>query len=470
MKRFIVCFLVLLVLRPLAGQEVSDYDQQITAIRQLLESERFSAALVQAEALIQSGQEALLTSVEAEANLLAARAIIDDPTTDGRQQVRGIRYLQRAARLFAARRDAEAVDRVLAELSDLLGEPISLADLREDGSRKRRRLRQSDGLRVDQELQNALIDQQEATIAALTDSQYQQVLELQKRNAQLDSFEIISLEDSLLVARQNRRIDAQRAELDQRRQQRNFFILLAAAALVILAALYWRFLVSRRYQRLLTEKNESIRRAKERSDELLRNILPASVAAELKQHGKARAVRHAAVSVVFVDFKGFSELANRLEPDAIVQLLDEAFRQFDGICRTHGLEKIKTIGDAYMCAAGLPQDQDDHAQRAVEAALDMQTLLVNHPYFSARIGIHSGPVVAGVVGMDKFAYDIWGDTVNRAARLEVSGEVGEVNISLTTRDMLPAEAYEFTARGSVAVKNLGEIEMYFVRRRVRSEP
>ena len=203
---------------------------------------------------------------------------------------------------------------------------------------------------------------------------------------------------------------------------------------------------------------------------LMQNILPKETAAELKRYGKAKTRSYQEVTVLFTDFKGFSQIAEKLAPEALVEELDYCFREFDEIISRHGLEKIKTIGDAYMCAGGLPTPNEDHAYAAVKAGLEIQAFMARlkiersaakKPFFEARLGIHTGPVVAGIVGVKKFAYDIWGDTVNTASRLESCGEVGKVNVSQPTYYKIK-DKFDCTYRGKLAAKNKGEIAMYFV--------
>jgi class 3 adenylate cyclase len=221
---------------------------------------------------------------------------------------------------------------------------------------------------------------------------------------------------------------------------------------------------------VLFNRNKIIRQAKQRSEDLLLNILPAETAEELKKFGKARARKYDEVTVLFTDFQSFTKIAEETSAEDLVAELDECFQAFDEITARYGIEKIKTIGDAYLCASGLPTPSSTHAEDMVQAALDMQKFMTQFrikqrttkkPEFYCRIGIHSGQVVAGVVGKKKFAYDIWGDTVNLAARMEQSGEVGKVNISKNTYDLV-RHKFQCVHRGKVNAKNKGALDMYFV--------
>jgi len=215
---------------------------------------------------------------------------------------------------------------------------------------------------------------------------------------------------------------------------------------------------------------KTIRSEKERSDELLLNILPAETAQELIKYGKTTAKNYDEVSVMFADIKGFTKIAETMTAAALVEDLDQYFGAFDLIIEKYGLEKIKTIGDAYLCAGGLTGPEKGTPGDVVKAALEMQHYLEkekqeksdkNLSFFEVRIGINTGPVVAGVVGIKKFAYDIWGDTVNTAARMEQFGEIGKVNISEYTHSIIK-DNFNCTFRGNIEVKSKGMVAMYFV--------
>lgn len=219
----------------------------------------------------------------------------------------------------------------------------------------------------------------------------------------------------------------------------------------------------------LLEQTESARRD---SDKLLANILPPKVAEELKREGSVEPLFYDSVSVLFTDFVGFTAASQKMMPDELVSELDGCFSQFDEVARRNSLEKLKTIGDSYMCAAGLPTLSPTHAIDACLAALEFRAFMaqmaevkkaLGHEYWQIRIGIHSGPVTAGVIGTNKFAYDIWGDTVNTASRMESSGVPGEVNISADTY-LLVRDFFECESRGFVQAKGKGQLEMFFLRR------
>ena len=214
----------------------------------------------------------------------------------------------------------------------------------------------------------------------------------------------------------------------------------------------------------------AIYRGKRRSEHLLLNILPEQVAEELKDNGAAKAQLLDEVTVLFTDFKGFTEIAASLSPEDLVAEIHQCFSAFDAIMDKYGVEKIKTIVDAYMAAGGVPTPKNSHAQDVVGAALEIQQFMLEladekknkgEPYFEVRIGINTGPVVAGIVGTKKFQYDIWGDTVNTASRMESTGMVGKVNISESTYQLVKDD-FNCEYRGEVEAKGKGKVKMYFV--------
>ena len=217
------------------------------------------------------------------------------------------------------------------------------------------------------------------------------------------------------------------------------------------------------------EAEERLVAEHERSEKLLLNILPRSISDRLKAGQESIADGFAEVSVIFADIVGFTELSSKLPPDQLVNVLNEVFSRFDGLADEFGLEKIKTIGDAYMVAAGLPERRPDHALAAARMALGMRDALeaVNRAHgqhLEIRVGIHSGPVVAGVIGKKKFIYDLWGDTVNIASRMESHGVKGSVHVSSTTARLIEGE-FDLIARGAIQVKGKGEMETFLVERR-----
>jgi class 3 adenylate cyclase len=216
---------------------------------------------------------------------------------------------------------------------------------------------------------------------------------------------------------------------------------------------------------------EQLQQEKEKSDNLLRNILPEAIANELKSKGKTEARHYNEVSVMFVDFAGFTAIAAAMNPNELVEELHTCFSYFDEVTEKYGLEKIKTIGDAYMCAGGIPETNKTHANDMTNAAFEIMDYVESRyaakkaegkSYWRARIGIHVGDAIAGVVGSRKFTYDIWGDTVNTAARMESNSESGKINISAAAKEALKnSSAFAYESRGKVNVKGKGEMNMYY---------
>jgi len=270
-------------------------------------------------------------------------------------------------------------------------------------------------------------------------------------------------------------------ELHAKRQQLILKIMIGGSVFLLLLAFlfYWSFLQKKSALKELAEKNAIIVKQKEegekekkRSEELLLNILPIETAEELKNYGKAAPRHYKMATVLFTDFKGFTTIAEKLTPEQLVFELDHCFCKFDEIISRYGIEKIKTIGDAYMCAGGIPIRNRSNPVDVILAAFELVDFIENwkrekisngKEAWEIRVGIHTGPVVAGIVGSRKFAYDIWGDTVNTASRMESSGEAGKINISGETHAFV-SNFFDCTFRGKIIAKNKGEIEMYFVDR------
>ncbi|MBK6544802.1 MAG: AAA family ATPase [Saprospiraceae bacterium] len=209
---------------------------------------------------------------------------------------------------------------------------------------------------------------------------------------------------------------------------------------------------------------------KHKTDSLLLNILPEEIAEELKSNGNSKPRRHESVTIMFTDFEKFTMMSEKLTPEEIVEIVDHHYKAFDQIIEKHNIEKIKTMGDAYMCVSGLPRFNEEHAVNAIKAALEIRQFVKTYnayrdenglPFCNIRIGIHTGPVVAGVVGLNKFAYDIWGDSVNTASRMQSVSEPGKINISNTTFELIK-NRFECLHRGKIKVKYKADIDMYFI--------
>ena len=247
-------------------------------------------------------------------------------------------------------------------------------------------------------------------------------------------------------------------ELQRQKLLRNGFV--GGFAVVLLFAL------------LFLRQRNKINKEKKRSDELLLNILPSEVANEIKVNGRSKPKTFSMVTVMFTDFKDFTQVSQHISGELLVAELDYCFSAFDRIIQQYRIEKIKTIGDAYLCASGLPVTNFTHANDMISAAIELRNFMVERKKekeakgeipFEIRIGIHTGPVVAGIVGEKKYAYDIWGDTVNVAARMEQNSAAGKINISGSTYELVK-DKFNCVHRGKIQAKNKGEIDMYFVER------
>ena len=277
------------------------------------------------------------------------------------------------------------------------------------------------------------------------------------------------LEVALESEKKQKQIDLLNKDNAIQKIVRNSFVI-GFAVMLLFAIVFFR------QRNKINKEKKRIEVERQRSDNLLLNILPADVAAELKQNGKADAKQLNEVTVMFTDFKNFSGISEKLTPSELVNEIDIYFKAFDKIIGDFGIEKIKTIGDSYMCANGLVTEAKKSAIDMLKAAMEMQRFVRNRieerraegkEAFDMRIGIHTGSIVAGIVGIKKFAYDIWGDTVNIASRMESSGEEGKVNISGSTFQLIN-EHFNCTYRGKIKAKNKGEIDMYFVDQQILS--
>ncbi|MCY2687628.1 adenylate/guanylate cyclase domain-containing protein [Salinimicrobium sp. TH3] len=269
--------------------------------------------------------------------------------------------------------------------------------------------------------------------------------------------------------RTNFEVSQKQNEVDLLNQQRRYQKNIVVAAVIAVGLFMLLAVGLYRRNNFIRRTNLIIQREKNRSEHLLLNILPEETAAELKKNGKVQAKRFENVSVLFTDFESFTNYSESLSPEELVKSVDFYFSKFDKIVEKHGLEKIKTIGDSYMCAAGVPFPVPDHAERLILAAREMLDFVLEAKQqkqdrgvrFDIRLGINSGPVIAGVVGLKKFAYDIWGDTVNIASRMEACSETGKINISENTYKLIK-DKYKCEYRGEIEVKNKGKMKMYFV--------
>ena len=285
-----------------------------------------------------------------------------------------------------------------------------------------------------------------------------------------DSVMNVSTAQNMAGLRADYEVAQKQAEVDllnvQRDNQKLVVISIAVASFLVCLLAFGLY----RRNRFIKRTSAIIEKEKNRSELLLLNILPEETARELKKNGKVRAKKFESVTVLFADFKRFTMIAEKLPPERLIKTIDYYFSQFDKIMEKYDIEKIKTIGDSYMAASGLPFPYKDHASRMLLAAFEMtqfvketkENSLYDDADFDVRIGLNSGPVVAGVVGTKKFAYDIWGDTVNIASRMESHSDIGKINISENTYDLVK-EKFDCEYRGEVEVKNGRILKMYYVK-------
>jgi adenylate cyclase len=276
--------------------------------------------------------------------------------------------------------------------------------------------------------------------------------------------------ESLAKAEQEKKDVIAQKELQKQKWVRNGFIGGFAAVLIFAFIFFRQRNKIKREKKISEEERKKSEAEKKRSEELLLNILPSEVAEELKNTGQCQAKTFSMVTVMFTDFKDFTSISEKVSAELLVAEINHCFSAFDQIVNKYNVEKIKTVGDAYMCVSGLPVLNYTHAFDVVNAALEIRNFMISRKIekeargeisFEIRIGIHTGPVVAGIVGVKKFQYDIWGDTVNLAARMESSGEAGQVNISGTTFALVKTK-FNCIHRGKIVAKNKGELDMYFV--------
>lgn len=281
-------------------------------------------------------------------------------------------------------------------------------------------------------------------------------------------------EDSIRILKKDQELTD--LELNAQKAKNNLYIIIAAVSLSLLTIIGVLFVARQKTMRELADKNKVIQEEKKRSDELLLNILPEEVMHELKAHGKTQARNYSNATVLFADIKEFTKISERLSPDDLIEALDAYFERFDHVIAKYGIEKIKTIGDAYVCAGGVPSKNEVSAHAMVSAALEFmhevdrlreERSKIGKQTFEFRIGMHTGQLIAGVVGIRKFAYDIWGDTVNMAARMQQESEAGKVNISGATYELVK-DKFACVYRGKHEAKNKGEIDMYFVEKAIAS--
>ncbi len=331
-------------------------------------------------------------------------------------------------------------------------------------TQKAKKLEESvSGLKTEVETSHSEIEQKKSEIE-------QKNSDIKKKESAIDSLTTEQLQSQLAI--KDLELTNSQKELELKTSQNRWNILLSVlASLILIGFIIARgYMVKRKGLRILKKMHQEIVTEKQKSEDLLLNILPESIAGELKEFGKTTPCRFEIATVMFTDFQGFTSYSEKHSPEELVKLVDHYFRAFDQIVKKHGIEKIKTIGDAYMCVAGIPDTNVNHTSNMILAAFEFRDFVnkeaamkqnLNQPFLRMRIGIHSGPLIAGVVGSRKFSYDVWGDTVNIAARMEQSGEPDGINVSESVYESVKNE-FDFVYRGEIEAKNKGRLKMYFV--------
>jgi len=319
-----------------------------------------------------------------------------------------------------------------------------------------------------------LVDSVSTMEAAAEDREQELVSKEQELNSKKKSLDSLSNEQlkaelnirNLELDNEHHKLEIQKAE-----NRKNLLFMIIGMILLGVIFIAWGYFRKRKNNKRLQAKNNEIAKEKEKSEKLLLNILPEEVANELKISGRTTPFSFKEATIMFTDFQGFTKFSENHTTTEIVGIVDKYFVEFDKITEKYGIEKIKTIGDAYMCVSGIPVENPDHISNMIKAAAEMRDFVKiieeeqkskGLSYLRMRIGIHTGPLVAGVVGSNKFAYDVWGDSVNIAARMEESGEVGQVNVSEAVYERVK-DQFTFEYRGEVKAKNKGMMKMFFLK-------
>jgi len=320
------------------------------------------------------------------------------------------------------------------------------------------------------EINNTEIEQKNTELEQKNTEIEQKNSDIKQKESAIDSLTTKQLQAQLNIKDLELANNLKALELQESNNRRNKLLFILGIVLLLALFIGRGYFMKRRGVRVLRQKNYEIIKAKQKSDELLLNILPETIAEELKEFGRTTPRYYENATVMFTDFKGFTKFSEKYSPEELVKLVDFYFSAFDKIITKYQIEKIKTIGDAYMCVSGIPEANNKDTFNIISAAIECMDFVrqtaeekenQNLPYLEMRIGLHSGSLVAGVVGTHKFAYDIWGDTVNIAARMEQSGEPGFINVSESVYQLAKNE-FSFTFRGEIEAKNKGKLNMYFV--------